>query len=124
MTQRDAAANNVTPLLSLASPRSDAPATLPDPAQSGVGGCPSFSCSGGVAQSLLAQNTPTTRPQDPVDDGNLPGVLQSALRCELALAPERRAEILARFSQIRTRAEATAYLDEVRPKANAAKPLA
>ena len=33
-------------------------ATLPEQAVSGVGGCPPFTCSGGVAQTLLAQHTP------------------------------------------------------------------
>ena len=34
MTQRDAMANSLTPLLSLASPRGDAPTTLPEPVHS------------------------------------------------------------------------------------------
>jgi len=123
MTQRDAMANSLTPLLSLASPRGDAPATLPEPAHSGIGGCPPFSCSGGgaMAQSILAQQTPVARPQDSIDEGNLPGVLQSALRSELALAPERRDEIIARFQTLKTREDAMAYLDQVRLKVDAAK---
>ena len=123
MTQRDAMANSLTPLLSLASPRGDAPAALPEPAHSGIGGCPPFSCSGGgaMAQSILAQQTPVARPQDSIDEGNLPGVLQSALRSQLALAPERRDEIIARFQTLKTREDAMAYLDQVRLKVDAAK---
>jgi phospholipase C len=36
LTQRDAHANNLTPLLSLSTARQDAPTELPAPAQSGV----------------------------------------------------------------------------------------
>src|SRR5207245_8760031 len=102
MTQRDARANNLEPLLSLASPRVDTPATLPEPAHSGIGGCPPFSCSGSgaIAQSILAQRTPVARPQDSIDEGNLPGVLQAALLSELALDPERKPEILGRFQTV------------------------
>ena len=74
-----------------------------------------------MAQSILAQQTPVARPQDSIDEGNLPGVLQSALRSELALAPERRDEIIARFQTLKTREDAMAYLDQVRLKVDAAK---
>jgi len=123
MTQRDAAANKLTPLLSLAIPRGDAPSILPEPAQSGIGGCPPvpYAGVGAMPMAFLARPDPVARPQDSIDDGNLPGVLHSALRSELALAPERKDEILARFQRLKTRADATAYLEEVRLKVSVAK---
>ena len=39
MTQRDTAAQNLMPLVSLSSPRQDTPTTLPTPVQSGITGC-------------------------------------------------------------------------------------
>ena len=43
LTRRDAQANNLTSLLSLQSPRGDAMTTLPEPADSNVGGCDAVS---------------------------------------------------------------------------------
>jgi phospholipase C len=57
-----------------------------------------------------------------VNDGNLPGVLQAALRSDLAVSPpEQRPQILARVSSIKTRAEAGDYLEQVRQKVRVAK---
>jgi phospholipase C len=56
----------------------------------------------------------------------LPGVIHAALRTDLAISPpEQRAQILARVSALKTRADAHQYLDEVRQKLrarNAASP--
>jgi phospholipase C len=123
MTQRDASANNLMSLVSLPSPRGDAPTTLPAPANSGVGGCAPFSCSSAAAMpDALSTPLPVSRPQDPVDEGNLPGFLHSALRFDLSLsAPEQRGTILAQFRSIRTRAEAMQYVNRVRQKVYAAR---
>ena len=121
MTQRDANANNLTRLLLLSNPRSDAPVMLPPPAQSGVTGCPPFSSSHAAAmEQALRAPPPVSRPQDSIDEGNLPGFLHSVLRCDLALSPpEQKATIMARFNAIKTRADASQYMEEVRVKVQA-----
>ena len=66
-----------------------------------------------------------TRPHDPVNDGNLAGVLHSALRSDLELSPaDARSKILAKFSTIKTRAVAMQYASAVRDKLRAAQPSA
>jgi phospholipase C len=124
LTQRDAQANSLLPLLSLPNPRSDAPETLPDPADSGVTGCPPFTCGGAVAFGAAGEaqpEPPLARPEDSVNQGNVAGMLQTALRCDLSLTPDQRDKILARFSAIKTRAEARQYADEVKAKMDAAQ---
>ena len=124
MTQRDANASNLMPLLSLSSPRGDAPAVLPAPAQSGVGGCSPIVYSAGAMPEELITPLPVARPVASVDTGNVPGIMHSALRADLALSPpEQRNSIIARFSAIRTRADADRYLSEVRQKMRAARPV-
>jgi phospholipase C len=113
LTLRDAKANKLTALASLSNARSDAPTTLPEPANSGIGGCEPFSAS--TAPVMVSQ--PISRPQDSLDDGNVPGVLHAALRSDLAASPpEQRELIIARVSALQTRADAKQYIDEVRQK--------
>jgi phospholipase C len=120
LTRRDAAANNLTSLLSLSIPRTDAPATLPAPAQSGLTVLPTFA--GPDVLAGLAEQPPASRPLDTVNDGNLPGVLHAALRNDLDLSPpEQHPQIMARVSSIKTRAEAGRYLQQVKQKVRAAK---
>jgi phospholipase C len=115
LTQRDAEANRLTALLSLQSPRGDAPTTLPEPAQSGVGGCDPVSF--GHRKSAAGGQSSVSRPQDPLDQGNIPGLLFTALRSDLITSPpEQRAANLARFQTLRTRADAQQYLDEVKQR--------
>jgi phospholipase C len=123
MTQRDAHANNLLSLVSLAQPREDTPATLPEPATSGVTGCDpvSFLVSTSAA-SVNVQPTSVTRPEDSVHEQNLPGFLFSVLRADIALsAPAERPGILARFNNIKTRADAALYVAEVQPNVRAAR---
>jgi hypothetical protein len=110
-----------SPLLTLAGPRSDAPLDLGTPADSGVSGCPPLDF--GVESAPQPQPPPpVTRPDEPVNEGNLAGVLQSALRSDLALSPAAtHSKILARFSTIKTRAEARQYADTVRQKLRAVR---
>ncbi|HEV8014265.1 MAG TPA: alkaline phosphatase family protein [Stellaceae bacterium] len=108
LTARDKAANNLLPLLSLTSPRTDAPTALPAPATP-------------AAAPLVAQQVPA--PESTVDSGNLPAFLHVAMRHDLALSPpEQRHAILTRVQTIQTRAQAAQYLDEVRAKVRAATP--
>jgi phospholipase C len=99
LTQRDAQANNLTALVSLAQPRSDAPTTLPNPAESGVRSAPA---------------APPPPHDAPIVRGNLAGFLHLALRTELALAhPLQHAEILGHFRDVRTVGDARGYLHNV-----------
>jgi phospholipase C len=122
LTKRDAAANNLTSLVSLSIPRTDAPATLPAPAQSGLTALPNFAGPDPIAG--LAEQPPASRPLDGVNDGNLPGVLHAALRSDLALSPpEQRPQILAHVSSLKNRAEASRYLHKVKQKIRASKSM-
>jgi phospholipase C len=123
MTQRDAQANNLLSLVSLAQPREDTPATLPAPAASGVPGCDpvSFLMSTSAATASV-QPTSVTRPEDSIDEQNMPGFLFAVLREDIALSsPAERPGILARFDNIKTRADAAQYIAEVQPKVRAAR---
>ena len=119
LTGRDAAANPLGPLLTLTSPRTDAPLDLPAPADSGLANeCPPLDLTPGAAPQLLP---PVARPGDPITEGNIAGVLQAALHADLALSPASRSKILGQFSAIKTRAEARQYADSVRQKLLLAK---
>jgi phospholipase C len=121
MTQRDANAKNLMPLVRLSTPRGDTPTTLPTPAHSGVTDCDPVSFDRRVATGQ-PQVLPVSRPQDPINQGNLPGFLFVALRSELALSPpEQRTGIVARFNTIRTRQDAARYVGEVVPKVRGAR---
>ncbi|MBV8751381.1 MAG: alkaline phosphatase family protein [Hyphomicrobiales bacterium] len=101
LTARDAAANNVLPLLSLSRPRTDCPTALPQPVR------------------LVAPKTRQRVPKmsDTVDSGNLPGVLLAAMRLDMALSPPSDTHaILARIQTIQTRQQAHQYLNEVERK--------
>jgi phospholipase C len=105
LTGRDAAASNVTSLITLSSPREDCPTTLPNPA---VSGAPDMRTLAFVAgQERAVEDTRTA------DAGNLPGFLGVALRQDLAIDPEHREETLQRFARIETREDARRYLDSV-----------
>ena len=106
LTARDAAANTVLPLLSLASPRADCPTTLPQPVA--------------LAAPKIRQRIP--KPTDTVDSGNLPGVLLSAMHQDMELSPPSAThDILARVQSIQTREQARQYFAEVESKKAAAK---
>jgi phospholipase C len=68
LTKRDAAANNLTPLLSLGTPRTDAPTSLPAPATPVV--------------PQVARRAPS--PESTVDSGNLAAFLHVATRQDLS----------------------------------------
>jgi phospholipase C len=107
LTARDAAANTVLPLLSLARPRTDARKTLPNPARLAVP----------KAKRRVPKLTET------VDSGNLPGILLSAMRLDLELSPSSDTHaILSRVQSIQTRGQAAEYLKEVEAKAKKARP--
>lgn len=102
LTARDAAANTVLPLLSLSTPRTDAPTTLPMPLR--------------LVASKARQRIP--KPSATVDSGNLPGILLAAMRLDLELSPSSDAHaILARVQAIQTRGQAAQYVKELQKKA-------
>jgi phospholipase C len=102
LTERDRKANNLLPLLSLSSPRTDTPAELPSPAN-------------GVAalSSPQVQNTTATRPLDSMNEGNFPSIIHAAMRQQLEINPADRDQILAKVSGLKTRADAAQYLSSV-----------
>jgi phospholipase C len=121
LTHRDAAANSLTSLGTLANPRNDAPFTLPAPANSGLTDCPPVDFTAPALAAMLPVPV-VMSPDVQVNQGNLAGVLHSALRSDLALSPAAaRSKVLAQFSGIKTRADAMQYADAVRAKMRAAR---
>jgi phospholipase C len=106
LTERDAKAANVTPLLQLSEPR-ETPTELPQPTA--------------ARAEIVSGPLPTERAAAPITNGNLAGFLHVALRVELQMAPaEQHPAILARVGQLRTRGEALAYIEEMAARLNAA----
>ncbi|HWW26001.1 MAG TPA: alkaline phosphatase family protein [Caulobacter sp.] len=108
MTQRDKAAANLLPLLSLTSPRTDCPTVLNNPASA-------------VAPRVTAAVTPpdTLLPED----GNVQGFLQILAKTDVELTrgdPAETAAIQARVAAIKTVGQAEAYASEVTAKARLA----
>jgi phospholipase C len=105
LTERDAKAANVTPLLELGEPR-ETPTQLPEPT--------------GPRPAIVSEPLPAERAAAPIANGNLAGFLHVALRVELQTAPaEQHPAILARVGQLRTRGEALAYIEEMAARLNA-----
>ena len=110
LTQRDANANTFNHLLSLQTPRTDAPATLPNPADSG------FRCEddaedlAGTSMSGLAAQDQTNRPIEPVLQAFMHVAFLRDYHHANILA---RPAILRRYIAITNRAEAVAYIQEV-----------
>lgn len=124
LTARDAGSNQLLSLLTLGTARTDALPGLPDPASSSVVGCDPVSFAD-VAISSAVVPQPVSRPDDSVDEGNLPGFLYVAMRSHVALTtPAEHPAIRARVAQIRTRREAAQYLSEVDAKVRAARAAA
>ncbi len=112
LTARDSQANSPHRLLSLQTARQDTPATLPSPAAPALA----------PVMSMAVRDLNTTaasRPDETVDQGNLPVILNSALRQDLEMSPGERAQILKRVESIKTREQAREYLAEVQTKVRA-----
>jgi phospholipase C len=111
LTNRDSAANRLTSLLTLTSPRQDAPTVLP-PVNSAEA-TPVAAAGTDVAAAIAT----VSRPNDSADDGNLPGIVHAALRQDLEVSPSaQRPAIITPVRVIKTRSEAMQYLNEVRQK--------
>lgn len=114
MTARDKAALSVADLVTLNAPRADCPTSLPNPAVSGLPGPREVAFAAG--QEVQAADMRSA------EVGNLPGFLGVALRHDLELDPANRDGTMRRFKQIRTRADAQAYVDSVWQKEQAIGP--
>jgi len=113
LTARDAAANSLHRLISLSTARTDAPTKLPNPTSA---------VSQPVSLTTPQPVTSVARPQDSASDGNVPAVLHAALRQDLEASPaDQRGAILARAAAIKTRQQASQYLDAVRTKVRAVR---
>ena len=65
-----------------------------------------------------------SRPDASANDGNLPGIVQAALRQDLAVSSEaEHPAIIARVRSIKTRGQAIQYLNEVRQKVGPARAI-
>lgn len=110
LTKRDAAANPLSSLVTLPAPRKDAPTVLPPVASTEAAPL-------AAVMADAAANVSVSRPDDSADDGNLPGIVQAALRQDLAVSlPAERPAIIARVRSIKKRSEAIQYLNDVRRK--------
>jgi phospholipase C len=112
LTARDAHANSPDKLLSLPIGRQDTPTTLPSPA---VAAAPPVMSMAVKDLSIAA----ASRPDETVDQGNLPVIVNSALRQDLEMSPGQRMQILKRVQSIKTREQARQYLAEVQTKLHA-----
>ena len=116
MTARDQAARAVNTLCTLQTPRTDAPTTLPNPAAS-PNPAPVL-----TAPSPNLSTASITAPDQSANAGNLPAVVHSAMRQDLAVSPAgARPAILARVRDLQTRRDALHYLAEVQQKIRGAK---
>ena len=98
LTRRDATANTLLPLVSLANARADTPTRLPPPVVSRVA-------------SDRISVAPASDGDRSLNSGNLPGFLFVALRLGLQASPtEGWAGLLDRFAGLKTRADAQSYL--------------
>jgi phospholipase C len=118
LTARDASARSLMPLLSLPTPREqgEALATLPMPCTDAA---PLVAAAAPNTMAPLGdRSVAVTRPDDPItgDAGMLPAIVHAALRQDLQLEPEHKAEILDKVSHLQTRADAMRYLMEVQAK--------
>ncbi len=111
LTERDKQANTLNHLFTLTIPRTDAIATLPAPAQSGIeddtaGASP-------ADRAFATEATTATAPVSP----SLQGFLHVAfLRDMQESQPAEQTNLTARFTNIKTELEARLYMDEVRQK--------
>jgi len=116
LTQRDSNAQPLNALCTLATARTDAPTTLPNPT---TGVLAADKASVDLATATVATPTGT------VNDGNLPAVVYSAMRQDMALSPpDARLAIIARVRGLQTRADAFEYMADVQRKIRPVRPHA
>ena len=112
LTERDKHANTLNHLFSLATPRTDAPTTLPAPSDSGFR-CPGDTVASAATRLLVTDAAPATEPVP----SSLQGFLHVAFLRDLqATPPDAQASRTAKFMNIQTHLEAKRYMEEVRQK--------
>ena len=123
LTNRDAQANNLVHLLSLSTPRTDAPATLPEPPDSGFrcddDPTPPGAPAGGSGASASAARTADQMAARPIEQmsGSERGFLQIAfLRDYRRSSLLRKPRVLRRFLGLRTAGQAREYVESVRTR--------
>lgn len=135
LTGRDRAANDLSDLVTLSLPRMDTPPTVPEPAASGVTGCPPVPpCEPTTALSATIRGAALAPPRERPEashpeklietDPNLAGFIHIALRRDLSITPpiQHQARV-ARARSVLTRADARDYLQEVDHRLISALPL-
>ncbi len=111
LTNRDRSANAVNALCKLSTPRTDAPTTLPSPAAVPVAHTMFAAADTGAGITTVAA------PEESVNSGNLPAIVHSAMKQDLAISPAGAHDaIVARVASMRTRADAMEYMAEVQKK--------
>ncbi len=112
LTERDKHANTLNHLFSLATPRTDAPTTLPAPAGSGIE-CPGDPGASAATKLLVTDAAPAREPVP----SSLQGFLQVAFLRDVQASPQEEQESrTTRYLQIKTHLEALQYMEEVRQK--------
>ena len=112
MTERDKQANTLNHLFSLATPRTDAPTTLPAPAESGIR-CPGDTGASAANRLLVTDAATATEPVP----SSLQGFLHVAFLRDVQASPQKEQESrIARYLNIKTHLEAKQYMEEVRQK--------
>jgi phospholipase C len=112
LTERDKHANTLNHLFSLASPRTDAPLTLPEPAHSGIV-CADETEERLAARQVVEAPAKAAAPPDPSTQGFLHVAF---LRDMQTSPPAEREQRTAKYLSITTRGEAKQYLAEVHQK--------
>jgi phospholipase C len=111
LTARDRHANSLMALCTLETARADAPETLPDPATTPLATPDPDAPPPDLRAGAVAA------PVETVDAGNLPAIVHSAMKQDMAVSPpEARRAIVARVADLKTRAEALQYMADVQQK--------
>lgn len=111
LTARDAAANRLDALCTLAAARGNAPEILPNPAVSAE---PAQSFEAPLAVAAVGG---VAAPNASVNEGNLPAVVYAAMQQDLATSPpEERQAIVNQVANVQTREDAHQYVLQVRQK--------
>jgi phospholipase C len=111
LTKRDEQASDLRALLTEEQPRTDAPATLHDPAPP-------------APRAPITAETRRARDAKPVpESGNLPGFLHILLKTDLEMSatPQDRDAALARYHAVSTHGDARAYIADVMARAGTAR---
>jgi phospholipase C len=112
LTNRDKVAHSLNHLFSLATPRTDAPSTLPEPAHSGIP-CPGETEESIAAKQMAANPARAAAPPDP----SMQAFLHVAFLRDLHLSPpQEKEQLMQKYLSIDSRDDARQYLGQVQQK--------